>query len=130
MSRIAAISLLFMALFAQQGYSFAGKALQLGPTFIDRENGYVYFLVHNGWDRKIVNLFGSVYGYGLPNIPGAMLVNNPHSRGMKVSLGEHIPNSTAMYRFMLSTDLAVFPGYKLVVNDDSLFHQLKTGVYK
>jgi hypothetical protein len=130
MKRIAVICLLFVAIFALPGLSVAENAVQLEPVYIDRDNGYVYFIVQNRWDQDIKKLYGWVYGHGLPKIHGIMLANNPHSPGMKVSLGEHIPRSSAMYRFKLPEEMTVFPHYRLVVNDDSVFHPMTTGVYK
>lgn len=130
MKRIAVICALTGAIFAIPNPSSAGKTIQLDPVYIDRDNGFVYFLVQNRWDKNINNLYGWVYGYGLPKIPGVMLTNNPHSPGMKVSLGGHAPGSTAMYRFKVPEEMTMFPHYNLVVNDDSLFHPMTAGVYR
>lgn len=130
MKRIAVICVLIGAIFAIPTLSSAGKAIQLEPVYIDRDKGFVYFLVQNRWEKNITSLYGWVYGHGLPKIPGVMLTNNPHSPGMKVSLGGHIPGSTAMYRFKLPEEMTVFPHYNLVINDDSLFHPMATGAYK
>jgi hypothetical protein len=130
MKRFAVICLLFGAIFALPGFASAGNAVQLEPVYIDRDNGFVYFIVQNRWDRDISKLYGWVYGYGLPKIPGIMLTNNPHSPGMKVSLGGHIPGSSAMYRFKLPEEMTVFPQYSLVLNDDSVFHSQLTRAYR
>jgi hypothetical protein len=130
MKRIAVICILLGAIFAFPCLSSAGKAVQLEPVYIDRDNGFVYFLIYNKWDKYINSLYGRVYGYGLPKIHGIMLTNNPHSPGMKVSLGGHVPGSTAMYRFKLPEEMTVFPHYTLVINDDSLFHPTVAGAYR
>lgn len=130
MKRIAVICVLLGAIFAIPPLSSAGRAIQLDPVYIDRDNGFVYFLVQNRWEKNITSLYGWVYGHGLPKFPGAHLTNNPHSPGMKVSLGGHIPGSTAMYRFKLPEEMTVFPNYNLVINDNSLFHPMATGAYK
>lgn len=130
MKRIAVICLLFGAIFALPGFSSAQNAVQLDPVYIDRDNGFIYFLVLNRWGKDINSLYGRVYGYGLPKIPGIMLTNNPHSPGMKVSLGGHLPGSSALYRFRLPEEMTVFPHYNLVINDDSLFHPVTTRAYR
>lgn len=130
MKRIAVICTLLGAIFAFPGFVSAGNAVQLEPVYIDRDNGFIYFLVQNMWDKNINNLYGRVYGYGLPKIPGVMLSNNPHSPGMKVSLGGHLPGSSALYRFKLPEEMTVFPHYNLVVNDDSLFHPVISRAYR
>lgn len=130
MKRIAVICMLLGAIFAMPALSEASNAVTLEPVYIDRENGYVFFIVQNRWDRDIDKLYGWVYGYGLPRIQGLMLANNPHSPGMKVSLGGHIPGSAAMYRFRLPEEMTAFPHYNLVIHDDSVFHPMMTGVYR
>lgn len=130
MKRIAVICILLGAIFALPGLSYAGNAVQLEPVYIDRDKGFVYFLVQNRWDKNINNLYGRVYGYGLPKIPGVMLANNPHSPGMKVSLGGHLPGYSALYRFRLPEEMTVFPYYNLVINDDSLFHPVTSRAYR
>lgn len=130
MKRIAVICLLLGAIFAMPSLSVAANAVQIEPVYIDRDCGFVYFIVQNRWNQSINKLYGWVYGYGLPRISGVMLINNPHSPGMKVSLGGHIPGSAAMYRFKLPEGMTVFPQYTLIVNDDSIFHPMMTGVYR
>lgn len=130
MKRIAVICLLLGAIFAMPSLSVAANAVQIEPVYIDRDCGFVYFIVQNRWNQSINKLYGWVYGYGFPRISGVMLINNPHSPGMKVSLGGHIPGSAAMYRFKLPEGMTVFPQYTLIVNDDSIFHPMMTGVYR
>lgn len=104
------------------GHSHAFQASPLKPVYIDPENGFVYFLVRNNGVRTIKSLYGRVFGAGSPYRPGVYLLNNPHSGGLKVSLGPHLPGSVAMYRFMISTDRMDFSDYGLLVMDDSLFY--------
>lgn len=100
-------------------------AQQLSPVYIDPENGFVYFLVANNGFRTINNLFGTVYGYGSPVRKGTWQVNNPHSEGMKVSLGAHRPGSTSLYRFMVTPDNMDFTSFALKIEEDSLFFPSK-----
>ncbi len=100
----------------------AQNALQIPPAFIDREHGFTYFLVRNQWSHTVNNIFGSVYGFGSLNFPGLHIINNPHSEGMKVSLGIHYPGSVAMYRFQIPSGRLFFPKYILRINDNSLFY--------
>ncbi len=93
-------------------------ARQIKPVFVDRDQGFVYFIVLNGWEHTINNLFGWVYGHG--NAPNAYLVNNPNREGMKVSIGPHLPGALAMYRFKVPERYIYFPRYALLVMDKSL----------
>jgi len=94
-------------------------------TLVDHDEGYVHFLVYNGWHKTIDSLYGRVYGYGGPERPGLHLVNNPHAQGMKISLGPHLPGSMALYRFMTPKDQTWFHRYTLTINDKSLHHPRK-----
>lgn len=105
--------------------AFGQSATQVPPAFIDPDQGFVYFLVLNRWGRTINNVFGRVLGYGLRELPGAHLLNNPHQEGLKVSLGKHIPGSVAMYRFQTPGAWMFFPEYTLLINDHSLFQPRK-----
>jgi len=96
------------------------QAQQLTPVYIDPDHGFVYFLVKNNGSTTIHNLFGWVFGFGSPAREGAYLVNNPHSEGLKVSLGPHIPGSVALYRFMAAPDNMDFANYRLLVHKESL----------
>lgn len=110
------------------GFSSTAQSLtaqQLSPVYIDPDNGVVYFLVANNGFKTINNLFGTVYGYGSVARKGVWQVNNPHSQGIKVSLGAHRPGSVALYRFMVTQDNMDFTGYMLQVKEDGLFFPLK-----
>ncbi|MBI4665381.1 MAG: hypothetical protein HY751_03100 [Nitrospinae bacterium] len=110
------------------GPAMASNARPLDPVYIDRDAGFVYFLVENRWKTDIESLYGWVYGHGSPSVPGVYLSNNPHIQGMKVSLGSHVPGSAALYRFPLRGDSTEFPRYSLAVNDKSLFHPVNMRV--
>ncbi|VAX22856.1 hypothetical protein MNBD_NITROSPINAE01-761, partial [hydrothermal vent metagenome] len=60
--------------------SHAANAVTLPPTFIDADQGYVYFLIANGGEHTIKNLFGWVYGYNSAYKPGINLLNNPNAQ--------------------------------------------------
>ncbi len=96
------------------------NASQLLPVYLDQQNGFVYFLVQNNGSKTIYNLFGWVYGSGSPSRKGVYLINNPNQEGMKISLGEHVPGSAAMYRFPVTADNMDFTEYRLAVNTLSL----------
>lgn len=104
------------------GAAHAFRANPLKPVYIDPENGFVYFLVRNNGIRTIESLYGRVFGAGSPYRPGVHLLNNPHSGGLKVSLGPHQPGTVAMYRFMVSTDRLDFENFGLLIMDDSIFY--------
>lgn len=122
MSRIAITAALVWAIFSWVAPADAENAVQLTPVYIDRGAGYVYFLVGNRGDRTISNLYGWVYGFGSSERPGAYLLNNPHSQGLKVSLGDHRPGTVAMYRFMTPPEKLLFQNYFLIVQDEGLRH--------
>ena len=123
MRRIVSAVAMAAAIFAWPGHAMGQSAAQLTPVYVDRDGGHIYFLVRNRGVDTIHNLFGWVYGYGARERPGAYLVNNPHAQGLKVSLGDHVPGSVAMYRFTATASLWLyFPAYTLLVSDSSLFH--------
>jgi len=99
---------------------------QLSPVYVDPDSGFVYFLVKNNGYRTINNLFGTVYGYGSLVRSGTWRVNNQHSQGIKVSLGDHRPGSTALYRFMVTPDNMDFSNFMLKINENSLFFPLRS----
>ncbi len=100
-------------------------AQQLSPVYVDPDGGFVYFLVQNNGFRTINNLFGTVYGYGSSMRSGMWQVNNPHSQGIKVSLGAHRPGSAALYRFMVAPDNMDFTDFMLKINENSLFFPIR-----
>ncbi|VAX19805.1 hypothetical protein MNBD_NITROSPINAE02-2174 [hydrothermal vent metagenome] len=100
-------------------YGF-GAAQQIKPAYVDRNQGFVYFIVLNKWEHTISNLFGWVYGHG--NAPAAYLVNNPNQEGIKVSIGPHAPGTLALYRFQVPERYIFFPQFALLVMDKGLFH--------
>lgn len=122
-TKILLAAALAAAISARPGPAMGQNAVQLTPVMVDRADGFVYFLVMNKGPHTISSLFGWVYGHGAPEAPGAYLVNNPHARAQKVSLGGHVPGSVAMYRFAVSEAGAFFPAYTLLVSDRSLFHE-------
>ncbi|MGK7345587.1 MAG: hypothetical protein ACNS63_07240 [Candidatus Nitrospinota bacterium M3_3B_026] len=126
-TKILLAAALAAAISARPGPAMGQSAVQLTPVMVDRAGGFVYFLVMNKGLHTIENLFGWVYGHGAPEAPGAYLVNNPHAQGQKVSLGEHVPGSAAMYRFAVAEAGAFFPRYTLLVSDKSIFHKRRTG---
>jgi len=126
-TRFLPLAALTAAIFAWPGHACAQSAVQLTPVFIDKDHGYVYFLVRNRSAETINNLFGWVYGYGSEERPGTHLINNPHAQGMKVSLGDHVPGSVAMYRFMIPENWMNYPRFSLLVADDGLFYPRKAG---
>lgn len=126
MCRICRIALLGGAISAALLVGFAppveaGHVTPVSPTLIDRGRGFVYFTLYNGWSEPITRLFGKVYGYGRPDLKTPALLNNPDQAGMKVSFGEHLPGSYAMYRFKIPTGWAVFPRYALEVREENYF---------
>jgi len=121
--KLKVIFAVLVAVFAGYGASFASNAAPLEPAYIDRDAGYLYFLVQNNWDKPIKGLFGRVYGYGASGAPNVWyLVNNPHQEGMKISLEEHVPGATGMYRFKIPEDFAGFPRYSLKVENGSVYY--------
>lgn len=114
-----------VACFGASSTTQASTAQQLSPVYIDPDHGFIYFLVANNGFKTIKNLFGTVYGYGSPVRRGTWQVNNPHSEGLKVSLGDHRPGSAALYRFMVTRDNMDFTGYRLTIKEESLFFKSK-----
>ncbi len=92
-------------------------ALQLNPVYTDVERGYAYFLVRNRWNVPINALYGRIYGYD----DQYYLVNNPNVNGLKVSLGDHVPGSAALYRFKIYLDRKMLSQFSLQVDDRSIF---------
>ena len=100
----------------------AAYAMSVPPSFVDRANGFVYFVVYNGWEHTVDTLFGRVYGYGLPGRPGSYLINSPDQPAMKVSIGVHRPGRVALYRFKVPEGWTRFPRFGLTVGEKQLFY--------
>lgn len=112
-----AFSLLF-----QPSVANAQSAVAVRPVMIDRENGFVMFMVKNNWTDTIGTLFGKVYAYAKAGGGVAAVVNNPNAGAIKISIGEHRPGSYALYRFQIPEDALNYPDYRLYIENLSLRH--------
>ncbi|MBI5814968.1 MAG: hypothetical protein HZB29_05095 [Nitrospinae bacterium] len=128
--RFKAVFATITAILASYGVSSASYGEQLAPVYIDREAGYVYFLVQNNWNKPINNLFGWVYGSDPKGREAARLVNNPHQQGMKVSIESHSPGNAGLYRFKIPAEYSAYPEYRLIIQNDSLYHSWVARWYK
>ncbi len=113
----------FSLLFHPPGAN-AQSATAVRPVMVDRENGFVMFVVKNNWSETIGSLFGKVYAYAKAGGGVAAVVNNPNAGAIKISLGEHRPGTYALYRFKVPEDALYYPDYRLYIENLSLRHTM------